>query len=328
MTDSSLQGATVLVTGGHGFLGKAVLRELARVGAHAVAPTHADVEFRDPTAVSRGFSSVCPDVVIHLAARVGGIGANQLHPGTFWRDNLLMGVNVLEAARVANVKRVVIVGTVCAYPKFTPVPFRESALWEGYPEETNAPYGVAKRALWTGLDAYHREFGLAGAYLLPANMYGPDDDFDLETSHVIPAMIRKFDDAVRTGAREVSLWGTGAPTREFLYVDDCAEALVIAAATIDDPEPMNVGTGQEIRMDALALRVAAATGFEGAVRWDASRPDGQPRRALDTSRARERLGWSARTDLTTGLARTVAWFRQAGTSARGVGVPSASGAVR
>ena len=305
-----MRGATVLVTGGHGFLGKAVCRRLVSAGVHVVAPTHAELELRDAVSVDHAFRAAHPNVVIHLAARVGGIGANEKHPGTFWRDNLLMGVNVLEGARQAEARRVVVGGTVCAYPKFTPIPFRESSLWDGYPEETNAPYGVAKRALATGLLAYHKEFGLAGAYLLPANLYGPDDHFDLETSHVIPAMIRKCEEAREAGRAEVLLWGTGKPTREFLYVDDCADAIAAAAARIDDPEPMNVGTGSEISMAALAARIAKATGFSGSFRWDPTRPDGQPRRALSTSRAKERLGWTAKTPLDDGLGKTVAWYRQ------------------
>ena len=309
MTSHGLAGVRVLVTGGHGFLGRAVGDELRRVGASVVAPTHAVLELRDAGAVGRAFGEVHPAVVVHLAARVGGIGANQRQPGTFWHDNLLMGLNVLEASRAAGVGRVIVVGTVCAYPKFTPTPFRETSLWDGYPEETNAPYGVAKRALATGMAAYRAEFGLSGAYLLPANLYGPHDDFDLESSHVIPAMIRKCEEARRRADHEVVLWGTGTPTREFLFVEDCAEAIVRAAASIDDPDPMNLGTGREISMADLAAKIVDATGFQGAVRWDPTRPDGQPRRVLHTGRAQYRLGWSATTALEEGLARTVAWFR-------------------
>ena len=314
----ALAGATVLVTGGAGFLGRVVCRRLAEAGAAKVlAPSHAELDLRSAGAVEAAFCAARPDVVVHLAARVGGIGANQRRPGTFFRDNLLMGVNVLEAARAAVVKRLVVVGTVCAYPKFTPVPFRETSLWDGFPEETNAPYGVAKRALQTGMEAYRQEFGLAGAYLLPANLYGPHDDFDLETSHVIPAMLRKCEDARVAGASEVTLWGTGTPTREFLFVEDCAEALVLAAAKIDDPTPINLGTGREVSMKDLAGLVAKAVGYTGTFRWDPARPDGQPRRALDVSRAKERLDWTARTSLEDGLAQTIAWFRSGETKPRG-----------
>ena len=303
-----LKGATVWVTGAHGFLGRVVVWRLEEAGATVLGPTHAELELRDPSATSAFAREHRPNVVVHLAARVGGIGANQRHPGTFWRDNTLMGVNVLEAAREAASQRAVIVGTVCAYPKFTPVPFLESSLWEGFPEETNAPYGVAKRALATGLDAYSREFGLGGSYLLPANLYGPHDDFHLENSHVIPAIIRKCVDAKRAEDEAIDLWGTGSASREFLYVEDCAEAVVLAAARGDDPAPMNLGTGREITIRELAELIVKLTGFGGAIRWDASRPDGQPRRALDTSVASERLGWSAGTSLEQGLAATIAWF--------------------
>lgn len=310
MAGQSIAGARVLVTGGLGFLGRVVCARLREGGAADVlAPSHAELELRDPAAVDTGFAQYGPDIVIHLAAHVGGIGANQLHPGAFWRDNLLMGVNVLEGARQAQVRRVVVAGTVCAYPKFTPVPFREEDLWAGYPEETNAPYGVAKRALAVGMDAYRREFGLAGAFLLPANLYGPWDNFDLESSHVIPAMIRKCIEAQDAGRTEVELWGTGTPSREFLYVDDCAEAVVMAAGTVDEPTPCNLGTGREVTMAALAGLVATATGYEGAFVWNADRPDGQPRRSLDTSKAKELFGWKAQTSLEDGLARTAAWYR-------------------
>ena len=305
----SLAGARVWVTGANGFLGRVVMRRLAEAGAEALGPTHDELELRDPRATTAYAKDHAPQVVIHLAARVGGIGANQRHPGTFWRDNTLMGVNVLEAAREAAAARAVIVGTVCAYPKFTPVPFEEASLWAGFPEETNAPYGVAKRALATGLDAYKREFGLAGSYLLPANLYGPHDDFHLENSHVIPAIIRKCVDAQAAGEAAIDLWGTGAASREFLYVEDCAEAIVLAAAIGDDPAPLNLGTGREITIRDLAELIVQVTGFEGTIRWDSSRPDGQPRRSLDTRAAAARLGWHARTPLEKGLAETVAWFR-------------------
>lgn len=307
-----LEGSRVLVTGGAGFLGARVLARLAREGCAAVlAPTRAELDLRDAGPTLAHVREARPAVVVHLAARVGGIGANERHPGTFWRDNLAMGVNVLEACRVAGVRRLVVVGTVCGYPAHTPVPFRETDLWSGFPEATNAPYGVAKRVLATGLDAYRREFGLAGAFLLPANLYGPGDDFDPATSHVIAATVRKCVDAVEAGHAEVPMWGTGAATREFLYVDDAADAIVRASATVDDPAPMNLGTGRELSIRDLATLVARATGFSGRFAWDPSRPDGQSRRALDTSEARRRLGWQATTPLEVGLAATVHAYREA-----------------
>jgi len=315
--DSGLVGRRVFVTGGHGFLGRHVLDRLASAGCAEVrTPRHTELELLDGPAVAAALREARPHVVVHLAARVGGIGANQRQPGTFWHHNLLMGVNVLEGARLAGVRRLVVVGTVCSYPKFTPVPFREADLWNGFPEETNAPYGVAKRALATGMDAYQRQFGLGGAFLLPANLYGPGDNFDLENSHVIPAMVRKCAEAAAMAAPTVTLWGTGTPSREFLYVGDAAEAVVRAAASIDDPAPMNVGTGREITMRALAALVADATGFRGQVIWDPSRPDGQPRRSLDTSEAARRLGWQARTTLEDGLRETVRWYRESAGAGR------------
>ena len=296
----------VLVTGGDGFLGRVVRAAFERAQHEVVAPTHAELELRDGAAVQAAFARLDPNTVVHLAARVGGIGANQKHPATFWRDNTLMGVNVLEGCRASQVERVVVVGTVCAYPNRTPVPFREESLWDGFPEPTNAPYGVAKRALATGLAAYRDEFGLKGAYLLPANLYGPGDNFDLQTSHVIPALIRKCLDA---GDSSVTVWGTGSASREFLYVDDCADAIVKAAQTIDDCDPINLGTGREVTIAELTGMIAGATGFRGEFIWDPSKPDGQPRRSLDVSRARERLGWQATTTLEEGLRRTVAWYR-------------------
>ena len=321
---TSLSGASVLVTGGHGFLGGYVRERLAAERTARVdAPSREDLDLRSPDATDAAFRAARPDVVIHLAARVGGIGANERHPGTFWRDNLLMGVNVLEASRVTGVRRVVVVGTTCAYPKHVPVPFRETDLWSGYPEETNAPYGVAKRVLAVGLDAYAREFGLRGAFLLPANLYGPRDDFDLESSHVIPAIVRKCVEAVDAGATSVPLWGTGSASREFLHARDAAEAIVRAAAREDDPTPMNLGTGREITIRALAERVAAIVGFRGTLAWDPSRPDGQPRRALDVSEARRRLGWTATTSLEEGLVETVEWYRATrGRSGAACGSPS------
>jgi GDP-L-fucose synthase len=309
--ENGLRGRRVLVTGGAGFLGGHVLERLAKEApSETLIPSREALDLREPGSTATAFLASRPDVVIHLAAHVGGIGAIERHPATSWHENLLMGLNVLEASRRAGVRRVVLVGTVCSYPKHTPVPFREGDLWNGYPEETNAPYGVAKRALASGLDAYRREFGLAGCYLLPANLYGPRDDFDLETSHVVPAMIRKCVDAVEGGHAEVLLWGTGTPSREFLHVRDAADAVVRAAASIDDPAPMNLGTGREVKVSDLAELVRAATGFAGRFRWDPSRPDGQPRRSLGTSEAVRRLGWTATTSLEDGLRETVRWYRE------------------
>lgn len=303
-------GRRVWVTGGRGFLGGFVCERLEAQGAEVLAPPRSELDIRDVEATGRAFEAERPHVVIHLAAEVGGIGANEKHPGTFFRDNALMGVSVLDASRRAEVERLVVVGTVCAYPNDAKVPFHEDDLWAGYPEETNAPYGVAKRALATGLEAYGREFGLKGAYLLPANLYGPKDDFDLETSHVIPAIIRKCEEARLSNEGWVSLWGTGSASREFLYVEDCADAIVAAAATCDDPQPINLGTGREITIKGIAHLVQQATDYEGAFTWDVARPDGQPRRALDVTRARERLGWRASTSLEEGLRKTVEWYRE------------------
>lgn len=306
MTD--LRARRVWVTGGHGFLGSHVCERLQAAGAEVVAPSHAELELRDAEATASFAERLRPEIAIHLAARVGGIGANERHPGTFWRDNTLMGASVLEAARRGGAQRLVVVGTVCAYPKFTPVPFAETDLWSGYPEETNAAYGVAKRALATGLLAYRTEFGLGGCYLLPANLYGPRDDFRPSHSHVIPALVRKCVEAKAQDATEIEVWGTGSASREFLFVDDCAEAIVLAAAKIDDPAPMNLGTGCEVTIRELVAAVAAATGFTGKVRWNPARPDGQPRRSLDVGQAERLLGWRAATPLDVGLMKTVAWY--------------------
>jgi GDP-L-fucose synthase len=247
---------------------------------------------------------------MHLAARVGGIGANRRNPGTFFHDNMAMGLNVLDEARVTGVSKVVVVGTVCAYPKFAPVPFREEDLWNGYPEETNAPYGIAKKALLVMAQAYRQQYGSNFVVLFPVNLYGPGDNFSLEDSHVIPAMIRKFVDATDAGRDTVTLWGDGTPTREFLYVSDAARGLVDAAERFDGSEPVNLGAGFEVGMGELAARIAAHVGYRGAIEWDASKPNGQPRRMLDASRARERFGFVATTGLDAGLLRTVAWFRE------------------
>lgn len=305
----SIADSSVLVTGGAGFLGRQVVTLLRGEGCRRiVVPRSGHCDLRDQTAVTKLFSETRFDIVIHLAARVGGIGANQLFPGTFFRDNLQMGMNILETARSAGTPKTVMVGTICSYPKLTPVPFRETDLWNGYPEETNAAYGIAKKALLVMLQAYRQEFGLKGIYLMPVNLYGPFDNFDPQASHVIPALIRKCVEAKRTGASSITCWGTGAATREFLYVEDCARAIVGAAASYDGDEPINLGSGNEISIRELAAMVARLSGFEGEILWDASKPDGQPRRCLDTTRAIKLLGWEAQVSLEEGLRRTIRWY--------------------
>jgi GDP-L-fucose synthase len=302
--------ARVLLTGGGGFLGGALQRRLAEAGVRdLLAPRASELDLRDPAATRAYLERHRPAVVIHAAAGVGGIGANREHPGRFFYENAVMGLHLIEEARRAGVEKFVCVGTVCAYPKFTPTPFRETALWDGYPEETNAPYGLAKKMLLVQLQAYRAEYGFRGIFLLPANMYGPHDNFDLETSHVIPAMIRKFATAADRGDATVELWGDGTPTREFLYVDDAAEGIVLAAERYDDPEPVNLGTGEERSIASIAALIADQTGFHGRIVWDPTKPNGQPRRKLDTSRAESAFGFTAKTSFAEGLARTIAWWR-------------------
>lgn len=306
-----LAACRVLVTGGSGFLGSHVVEELERRGAtQIVKPRSNEVDLTDAQATDRLFGEVRPDLVIHLAARVGGIGANRRYPGTFFRENMSMGLNVLEAARQTATRKVVVTATICAYPKFAPLPFREDDLWNGYPEETNAPYGIAKKALLVMAQAYRQEFGSNYVTLLPVNLYGPRDHFDPENSHVIPAMIHKFAEAMRRGDKEVVLWGDGSPTREFLFVRDAARGIVDAALYYDDPDPVNLGAGFEISMGELASSIAHKLGYGGQVRWDTTRPNGQPRRMLDVSRARERFGFVAETPFGAGLDETIAWYRQ------------------
>jgi GDP-L-fucose synthase len=299
----------VLVTGGAGFLGSQVVSRLREKGLDPFVVRSRDFDLTVPAEAERLFEETRPELVFHLAAEVGGIGANRASPGRFWYANLLMGTNVLEQSRRAQVEKLVLVGTICSYPKLTPTPFHEDDLWNGYPEETNAPYGVAKKALLVGAQAYREQYGLNSIYLLPVNLYGPGDSTDLAASHVIPALIRKMVEAQERSESEVVLWGDGSPTREFLYVDDCAEALVLAAERYDGAEPVNLGTGQEISIRDLAQLVADTTGFEGKIVWDTSKPNGQPRRQLDVSRAEELLGFRASTPLHEGLERTVAWYR-------------------
>jgi len=297
----------VLVTGGGGFLGSHLVERLRRDGLDPFAARHVDYDLTRWDDAEQLFRDARPELVFHLAAEVGGIGANRANPGRYWYANLMMGAHVLEHSRLAGVEKAVVVGTVCSYPKHTPVPFREDELWNGYPEETNAPYGVAKKSILVGAQGYREQYGLNTIFLLPANLYGPRDNFDLETSHVIPALIRKM----LAGEDEVVLWGDGSPTREFLYVEDCAAGLQLAAERYDGPEPVNLGTATETSIRELAEAIADVTGFEGEIRWDTSMPNGQPRRSLDTSRARELFGFEARTPLREGLERTVAWYRSA-----------------
>jgi GDP-L-fucose synthase len=306
---SPLSGKRIVVTGGAGFLGQAVCERLRALGAGEVlVPRRAQFDLTTEAAVERLYREMRPQVVMHLAAEVGGIGANMENPGRYFFANMAMALHLIEGARRHGVERFVQTGTICAYPKFTPVPFREEELWNGYPEETNAPYGVAKKAALVMLDAYRRQYGLKSAYLLPVNLYGPRDNFDLRTSHVIPALIRKCVEAQRAGASHITCWGTGAASREFLYVDDAADGLVRAAEVMDEPEPINLGTGMEITIRNLVTLIARLCGFGGEIRWDASKPDGQPRRCLDTARAERLLGWRARVGFEEGLRRTIEWF--------------------
>jgi GDP-L-fucose synthase len=300
----------VTVTGGAGFLGSFVCEELRRRGCRAVlAPRSRDYDLVQADAARRLVADGRPDVVIHLAALVGGIGANLANPGRFFYANLMMGCQLMEEARLAGVAKFVAVGTVCSYPKFTPVPFREDDLWNGYPEETNAPYGLAKKMLLVQSQAYRQQYGFNSVFLLPVNLYGPGDSFDPASSHVIPALIRKCVEAVDEGKPSIEVWGSGSASREFLYVADCAEAIVSAAERLESSEPVNVGSGVEIRIRDLVEMIARLIGFAGEIRWDASKPDGQPRRRLDVSRAKELFGFEAKTPFETGLRATIDWYR-------------------
>ena len=304
-------GSRVIVTGGAGFLGGVVCEKLKGRGVAAdrlFVPRRADYDLTEESDVVRMYDDFEADVVIHLAAEVGGIGANREHPGRFFYANAAMGMHLIEHGRRRGLGRFVQTGTVCAYPKHTPVPFREEELWNGYPEETNAPYGVAKKALFVMLDAYRREYGMASAVVVPVNLFGPNDNFDPRTSHVIPALIRKCVEARDRGDEAITCWGTGAASREFLYVDDAAEGICRAAEAMDEPTPINLGTGREVPIRELVETIARLTGFEGRINWDTSKPDGQPRRCLDTRRAAELLGWRAKVDLEDGLRRTIEWF--------------------
>ncbi len=295
-----------LVTGGGGFLGSHLVERLEAEGHDVFVPRKVEYDLTSRDDAERLFRDARPDRVFHVAGEVGGIGANRASPGRFWYANLMMGAHVLELSREQRVAKLVIVGTVCAYPKFASLPFREDELWDGYPEETNAPYGVAKKSILVGAQAYREQYGLNSIFLLPANLYGPRDNFDLETSHVIPDLIRKM----LENRERVVLWGDGTPTREFLYVDDCVDGLVLAAERYSSRDPVNLGTGEEISIRRLAELIAELTGFEGEIEWDASMPNGQPRRSLDASRARELFGFEAHTPLRVGLERTIAWYRE------------------
>lgn len=303
-----LHGKRLWVTGGNGFLGRHLVAELKRRGAEVIAPTSREVDLLDPSAARRLLQAERPDGVLHLAARVGGIGANREHPGDFFFANMAMGLHLIEACRLESVQKLMVLGTVCAYPKFCPTPFREDDLWEGYPEETNAPYGVAKKALLVQLQAYRQQYGTRGIFLIPVNLYGPGDHLDLASNHVIPALIRKFIEARREGRSHVELWGTGAASREFLFVEDAARGIADGMERYEDGDPVNLGTGEEVTIRELALKIQALTGFEGELRFNPAYPDGQPKRQLDTSRALERFGWKAEVRLDEGLRRTAAWM--------------------
>lgn len=303
------QNKSILVTGGSGFLGHHVVAELQRRGATRIhTPRSREFDLREKDQVQQCLVKFAPDVIIHLAAVVGGIGANRKHPGSFFYDNATMGLHLMEEARKAGVAKLTAVGTICAYPKFTPVPFRETELWNGYPEETNAPYGLAKKMMLVQAQAYRQEYGFNSIYLLPVNLYGPRDNFDPESSHVIPALIKKAVEARESGAREMICWGTGQATREFLFVEDCARAIVLASELYNDSEPVNLGSGMEISIKALSTQIAELCGFTGQLVWDASKPDGQPRRCLDTQRAQALFGFKAETPFADGLRKTIDWY--------------------
>jgi GDP-L-fucose synthase len=300
----------IAVTGGAGFLGARVVSQLTKHDCRDIfVPKIEEYDLRNEKDIIRLYEIARPDIVIHLAAVVGGIGANRENPGKFFYDNAIMGIQLIEQARQRRIEKFVCIGTICAYPKFTPVPFQEENLWNGYPEETNAPYGLAKKMLLVQLQAYRQQYGFNGIYLLPVNLYGPGDNFDLESSHVIPALVHKCIEAQIQGADHIEVWGTGESTREFLYVDDAAEGIVMAAEKYDGSEPANLGSGMEISVEDLTILIARLTGFEGKIVWDKSKPNGQPRRCLDTRRAERLFGFKAKTPFEEGLQRTIDWYR-------------------
>lgn len=300
----------VVVTGGAGFLGSFVLENLKKRGCESIfVPKVENFDLRNPADIKEMYDIARPDIVIHLAAVVGGIGANRENPGKFFYDNAIMGLQLIEQARLNGIQKFVCIGTICAYPKFTPVPFQETDIWNGYPEETNAPYGLAKKMLLVQLQAYREQYGMNGIYLLPVNLYGPRDNFDPRSSHVIPALIKKCVDAQRERKDSIEVWGTGEASREFIYADDAAEGIVLATEKYDKPEPVNIGAGFEIKIKDLVQLIVNLTGFEGKIIWDPSKPDGQPRRMLDTSRAQNEFGFKAKTSFEEGLKNTIDWYR-------------------
>ena len=304
------QNKQVLVTGGSGFLGSFVVEKLRARGANVFVPRSADYDLTDPEAAAQLIADARPEILIHLAALAGGIGANRERPAEFFYENLMMGVPLFHRAFEAGVPKFVAIGSICSYPKFTPLPFKEENLWDGYPEETNAPYGLAKKMLLVQAQAYREQYGYNAIYLMPVNLYGPRDNFDLQTSHVIPALIRKCLEARDRGDDEIVAWGDGSPTREFLYAPDAADGIIAAAEKYNGSEPVNLGSGQEISIKDLLETIARLTGFEGRITWDTSKPNGQPRRALDTQRAAEYFGWRAQTPFEEGLRETIAWYRE------------------
>ena len=304
-----LTNKRIVITGGSGFLGRHVINRFKSEGCQSIfVPLHKEYDLTRLDAIERLFDEKRPDVLIHMAAVVGGIGANRENPGRFFYENAIMGIQLIETARLRGVEKTVVLGTICAYPKFTPVPFREESLWDGYPEETNAPYGLAKKMMLVQCQAYREQYGMNGIFLLPVNLYGPHDNFDLESSHVIPALIRKCVEAVNEGREEIVLWGDGSPTREFLYVEDAAEGILLATANYDKPEPINLGSGMEISIRDLAGTIARLTGFKGRIVWDTSKPNGQPRRCLDVTRAEQEFNFRAATPFDLGLRKTIEWY--------------------